>query len=295
MKLRESDAALPDEQRRFLRDKQIDANWWPGEWLTFLNSTAQHDAQADAVRKRTGRWLTAAVLIGLAGAIALAIVQPVAGVAFAVVALVAVVVLARAWSSMRKTDLPGDNLRFAALLANVLQEDIAPGSGLWLRLDLRGPTHESKKVHVSPEYRHGVYHKVVDTFYDDPWFGGGASLADGSRLTWSVLDRTRSSRRTKRNPRGKVKTKTKLKKTTHFQVTLGLPAKNYAVPQGANQPGGGAATKVKVKPADSRTNIKVTSVARTTDVKAVPDPQALIALIADAYRRGRPSRRKKLP
>jgi hypothetical protein len=292
MKLRESTAALPEEQRKFLRDKQIEANWWPAQWMGFLTSLADHDARADAVRKRTGWWLTWAVLIGIAGAVGLVFVAPAAGIAFGVLALVAVIVLARAWSSMRRTDLPGDNMRFAATMVNVLQEDIAPQAGLWLRIDVRGPTDDAKKSHVSPQYKRGVYHKVVDTFYDDPWFGGGADLADDARLTWTIHDRTRSSKRTKRNPRGKIKTKTKLKKTTYFQVALALPAKNYAV-AGVGEARGGD-TKVKVKPAESRTNVRVTSVAKTTDVKAAPDPQQLIALIAEAYRRAQPSRRKKL-
>src|SRR4051812_36891856 len=101
MKLRESTAALPDEQKKFLRDKQIEANWWPAQWMAFLTSLAEHDARADAVRKRTGWWLFWVVLIGIAGAVGLVFVAPAAGIAFGVLALVAVVVLARAWSSMR--------------------------------------------------------------------------------------------------------------------------------------------------------------------------------------------------
>jgi hypothetical protein len=224
-------------------------------------------------------------------------VSPIAAVVLAVLVVVGVVFLTGAWRSARKLDLPGEQLRFAATIVNVLAEDVAPTSGLYVKLDLRGATDKSKKTQVTPEYRRGAYHKVVDTFYVDPWFTGSAALVDDASLYWHVVDRTRSSKRTKRNPRGKIKTKTKVKKTTFLQVGLQLPAKNYAVHQqgeAVTPDGAGGATKVKVKPAESRASIKLTRTMKSAGGKGLADPQELIALMADAYGRGDPARRKKI-
>jgi hypothetical protein len=298
MKLRESHSSLPPEQQQFLRDKRVESTWTPVQWLGFLGSLADWDARADATRGKTGRKLWMTILFGILVVVAVSIVlSPIDGAVLAVILVVAVVVLTRAWRSARKLDLPGEQLRFAATIVTVLAEDVAPATGLYLKLDLRGATDDSKKTEVTPQYRRGVYHKVVDTFYVDPWFTGSAALVDDANLYWHVVDRTRSSKRTKRNPRGKIKTKTKVKKTTFLQVGLQLPAKNYAVHQqgeAVTPDGAGGATKVKVKPAESRANIKLTRTMKSAGAKGLADPQELIALIADAYGRGDPARRKKI-
>jgi len=297
MKLRESHSSLPPEQQQFIRDKQVESTWTPSQWLGFLSSLADWDARSDATRGKTGRLLWMTILFGILIVVAVSILlSPIDGAVLALILLVAVIVLARAWRSARKLDLPGEQLRFAATIVNVLAEDVA-SEGLYVRLDLRGATDKSKKTQVTPEYRRGVYHKCVDTFYVDPWFSGSAVLVDEADLYWHVVDRTRSSKRTKRNPRGKIKTKTKVKKTTFLQVGLQLPRKNYAVHQqgeAVTPDGAGGATKVKVKPADSRATIKLTRTMKSAGAKGLADPQELIALMADAYGRGDPARRKKI-
>ena len=297
MKLRESHSSLPPEQQVFLRDKQVESTWTPAQWLAFLGSLADWDARSDAARGRTGRMLLATILIGIAIVVGAVFVSPVAAIVPAVIVVVAVSFLSAAWRGARKLDLPGEQLGFAATIVNVLAEDIAPTTGLYVRLDLRGATDDSKKTQVTPQYRRGAYHKCVDTFYVDPWFSGSATFVDDANLYWHVVDRTRSSKRTKRNPRGKIKTKTKVKKTTFLQVGLQLPAKNYAVHQqgeAVTPDGAGGATKVKVKPAETRANIKLTRTMKSAGGKGLADSQELIALMADAYGRGDPARRKKL-
>ena len=297
MKLRESQSSLPAEQQEFIRNKQVEATWTPEGWLGYLGSLADWDARADKARHSTGVTLLWVGLLGLAVAITVTVFVPIVGVVLLVLWLVAFVVLWRSWRSARKADLPGPQLNFAAAIVAVLAEDVAPESGLYLKLDLRGAMHDSKKTHVSNEYMRGAYHKIVDTFYVDPWFTGSATLVDDAKLFWHVVDRTRSSRKTKRTASNKIKTKTKNKRTTFLQTGLQLPRKNYAVnQQGESETpdGAGGATKVKVKPGETRSNIKLTRTSKTTDPKRLPDPQELIALIADAYGRGAPARRKKL-
>src|SRR5215203_4699378 len=152
MGLRESYGALPAEGQQFLREKQIDANWWPDAWIGFLGNLADYDAHADAKRKSTGWMLFWAIVFGIALTVMVAIAAPIAGVLVGVLAIGLITLLIVRWRAMRKTDLPGDNLRFVKTLVTVLKEDIAPGAGLRLRLDLRGSLHGAKQVHKSPEY-----------------------------------------------------------------------------------------------------------------------------------------------
>ena len=90
------------------------------------------------------------------------------------------------------------------------------------RPDRRRCRH-GKAVRHTPPYKKGAYHKVVDTFYDDPWFQGRAHFADGAHVQFAVIDHVRSSRRPSATRAGKIKRKTKNKKKTEMTVTLSVP------------------------------------------------------------------------
>jgi hypothetical protein len=72
---------------------------------------------------------------------------------------------------------------------------------------------------------------VNDSFYRDPWFGGETVFADGTRLIWSVEDFVKSQKKYKRNPRGKIKSKTKNKYRSFISMQIGMHNKKYSIPE----------------------------------------------------------------
>jgi hypothetical protein len=183
-----------------------------------------------------------------------------------------------------------DGLRFFALpLLPILREDQDPEQPLDLWIDLTGATAPAKRIAETPEYAKPPYHKVVDSFFEDPWFQGHARFVDGAQLNFVVTDHVRSSRKTKRNPRGKIKTKVKTKKKTEVAVTLSVPNRNY-VPVAA----GRGVPKEKVKPGESRTTVKLSGTIAAARADALPGIELLLELVSAAYERVEPARRKKL-
>ncbi len=67
---------------------------------------------------------------------------------------------------------------------------------LELQLDLTGAQQrvEAGARRATP-YKKGAYHKIVDTFYDDPWLKGIAHFVDGADVDFTVTDHVRASRR----------------------------------------------------------------------------------------------------
>ncbi len=161
---------------------------------------------------------------------------------------------------------------------------------LKLRIDLTGAQQPSKRVRASDPYKKGSYHKVVDTFYDDPWLKGVAHFADGADVEFTITDHMRASSKTKRSASGRTKLKTKRKKKTELSVVLTAPARNYAVTSASARD----VPKASVKPGESRTVVKLSGSVEQTHVDAVPVVGMLLELIAGAYERVEPSRRKKL-
>jgi hypothetical protein len=284
------------EQQQMLRQKVLSGSRSPDEWIELLAPLAEYDRDLEARRKRIGKRLGWVIGLGILLAFVAVFVQPIVAGVVAVATIVAALVMYPAYSSAKKMDLADAPLGFALPLVPILREDADPGKPLDLKLDLRGGLVPAKRTGESKPYEKGAYHKVVDTVYEDPWIVGHAEFADGATLDWTVTDHILSSKKTKRNPRGKIKTKTKRKKKTNFDVTMAFPAKNYVpAPQALGAaPSGGELRKDTLKPGDGRTTVRVSRVVKSTDVDAPPEVSHLLDLVAHAYNRVAPARRKKL-
>lgn len=247
--------SLSSEQQAFVSQRRIAGSRSCDDWLALLGPVAEFDSEVDAVRAGAGGFF------------------------------------ARRFA--RKHDLPFGLRLFTVPLLPILREDQASDAPLELTLDFTGAEQKDKQQRVTEPYRKGAYHKVIDTFYDDPWINGHAKFADGTELRFAVIDHIRSSRKTKRTPRGKIKTKVKAKKKTELTVTLSFPKRNYAEAEN-----GGAASadlkKQSVKADEDATVVSLTRVVEPARMDGIPEPELLLTLIGEAYERVGPARRKKL-
>jgi hypothetical protein len=189
----------------------------------------------------------------------------------------------------KKHDIP-DGLRMLVMpLLPILREDHDPDAPLALQIDMTGAQNPGKLKLSGEPYRKGAYYHIVDSFYDDPWFRCRARFADGAHVDLAVIDHVRASRKTKKSASGRTKRKNKAKKKTELAVTVSLPTANYeAGGQGRGVP------KQSVKAGAKRTVVKTGGTLVQPNVDAVPGVNALLELIAAAYERVNPARRKKL-
>jgi hypothetical protein len=84
--------------------------------------------------------------------------------------------------------------------------------------DAPGKSYPPRDLPVRPPVK-----SATDTWSVDPWLRLRADLRDGSVLEVLVVDRVRSRRVTKRNPRGKTKVKSKTKQIQIIKVRRKLP------------------------------------------------------------------------
>ena len=99
----------------------------------------------------------------------------------------------------------------------LLSDDIDRAKPVLMMIDLSGYKKDHKlQQHHTQEL--SKTRKIKESTYVDPWFTGSAHLLDGTLLRWNVTAQTRERLTTKRNPRGKIKTKTK-KKVKHLIKT----------------------------------------------------------------------------
>jgi hypothetical protein len=240
--------ALTPEQQDIVRTRRFSGARSPDEWITLLGPVAEYDRHADEVRQGGGGFF------------------------------------ARRYA--RKNDVPDGLRTFAMPLLPILREDQDPESPLELWVDLSGPLQHQKAVRHTPPYKKGAYRKIVDTFYDDPWLQVRTTVADGAHVQFAVIDHVRSTFKEKRNPRGKIKRKTKHKKKTELTVTLTVPNRLYAPASG-----GRAVPKQKLKPGCKHTKVTLGGRLAAPHLDAVPQLESLFEGISGAYERVGPAGR----
>jgi len=275
--------SLSPEQRSLLETKQLAGEYEPGALVALLRPIAEYDRLSDKARTPMGCSTAALFVLSFVLLIVSANVSPFL-LPLPLAALVGAIWLLVTVLKMKKLDLSNNFRQVAMPLFAVLREDMEPGAAVNVRLDLSPPTAKAKKTGTGKPYDVPGYRKVVDTTYLDPWFGGGARLADGCVLQWTVTDDVVASERTKRTARGKIKTKTKHRKLTTIAVDVALPKKEYAV---AALPAEGG-EKVKVKEGEKRTSLHLEKKVKSKSLDPI-DPGEILATIAEAYRRVRPA------
>lgn len=266
--------------KQIAKTRYIDAFYTADEWLNVLRSIVEDDTENDHVRRILG-W-SAFILVVVAVIASLIASSPIPLLLFGGLSVLAIIL----YIILKRRDLH-NNLRLCVVpLIRILREDMEPGAKIALRVDLRGKLLNEKQVHQNEYKPHGgSYPRVVETFYVDPWMTGSAALADGSVLEWQIVDRVRQRRMTKRNPRGKIKTKTKYKIKTAINVWVRLRQDHYAVESGAIPALGDG---FRLKPGQKRTVIRGRRMVESRDINAVLEISHILDLIGGAYRQARP-------
>lgn len=274
--------SLDAEQKRIIDEKTVDLNRPPEEILKMLKPIAACDMLGDKVRSKFGCSLALAIVLTIGFVIAWLASGQIVFVVPAVIALGAAIWCGKVWSFTKQIDLSNNLRQFMLPVMAVFREDFAQGQPVHVKLDLRPPTADPKKTGESAPYKHGVYYKVIDTTYVDSWMSAEGTLSDGSKLSWSITDYIRERKKTKRNPRGKIKSKTKYSKKSYIDVELGLKKKLYEV---APPPG------AEIDEGAKRHSVRVARTVRSDSIDPI-DPRALIDLVAEIYRNARPAKKE---
>lgn len=275
--------SLSAEQKQLIASKTVDLNRKPDELIALLTPIASYDSVVDKMRKPLGCTGALAIVacIPLFFLFSGSDWGPLFGILFFAVFAIAVAAL-WGWAWTRKVDL-SDNLRGTGLpLLSIFREDFARDEPVHVRFDLRPPTDKTKKQSESEPYKHGAYYKIIDTMYTDPWMDGEAVLQDGSAMKWSIVDSIRERKKTKKNPRGKIKTKTKYTKKTEIEVSVALRTKTYAI-----TPPGDA----EIKRGEKKNVVTVSRRIRSAALDPI-HPTAFVELVANVFQRVRPAEKE---
>ncbi len=209
---------LSKQQKRLLKTKRLEGEDTQQAWLSLFGGLARYDTHGDRLRRLSG----IGFFVLLVPAFFSMAYPPLMLISFPLLAASGII-----WLLTRRADLSNHLRLFVLPLITLLGDDMKPGSTLHLKLDLRGGLVKDKRTEKKAPYKKGVYHKIVETLYLDPWLSGDMVLADGSRLQIHLSDAIRELKKTKRTARGKTKSKKKYKVKGLMDVHLKLPVERY--------------------------------------------------------------------
>jgi hypothetical protein len=267
--------SLNAEQKGILRDKRLELNRPIDELLALLKPLAACDAMVDKSRTRLGCTFGVAIVLTMVAAFAL-------GAIAALVMLAVTFALGYLYFWMKRLDVSNNFREFVIPVLTVFREDIEAAHPVHLTLDLSSPTTAAKKQSERPAYAEGAYQTIIETIYVDRWMSAEALLVDGTKLSWRVTDSIRERKKTKRNARGKYKTKTKHLKKTDLEVSFRLRKKTYDLTAPAD---------AEVTSDAKRNVVRMEEQIRTPSLDPI-DPRALIDLVANVYRKARPVKKE---
>lgn len=298
--VRDGIAALTEAQRAVVRDKTVTAEHRPLDWLDVLGPLLTVAERTATERSRAGTrlgiaWLVFVVgfFVAIIGGAAGGAVVGLVGFVIIVASVTAVALLMVERRRLKQVELPPAPLRFVLGLLPILAEDAAGDATLGLALDLRGHQAPEKGLGASEPYARGAYHRVVETFFHDPFLSGRVRFADGADVVLQAGVRSRVQRKTKRNPRGKIKTKVKTKCRTSYEVSVAFPVRNYAAAL-TSRPAAPGGDRERVKRSANRTTVRERRVVKSAGASPQLHPGHVVDLLAHAYDRVAPARRKKL-
>jgi hypothetical protein len=270
--------SLNAEQKAILSRKQLELERPVDELLAVLKPLAVCDSIANKSQTRFGCTFGLLLVVSIGAAIFFANIGWSALTTTAIVLLVAGTLAAGwFWRWLAGLDVSNNLRSFVVPVLTLFREDIDPKTPVRLRLDLSAPTAKPKKTGESDPFKQGIYHKVIDTTYVDPWMSADTVLVDGTKLSWSVTDRIRERTKTKRNARGKYKSKTKYRKVSDLDVQMSLRTRNYAL----------GTPDAELSADGRRSKVAVERSVRSDSLDPI-DPRALIDAITDIYRSARP-------
>jgi len=212
---------LSDEEKEILRNKKISGRHSLREWNRKLGHIALMDSYADKARQGL---VLIMVLCAFPAFFALMGVINAPGFIsfFFLLLLLALFGMALyLYLTFKKIDV-GNQLRFFIIpTLRLLSRKVRKSHKIELDIDLA--TANDRNYQVNQEIdQHPAdrrFRKVTYTDYRIPWLRAKVPLADGSLLMWENVDLVRERKVVKR-PKGKVKTKYKIKHLAKVQLLL---------------------------------------------------------------------------
>jgi hypothetical protein len=216
---------LNSDEKNLLKMKQIKAEMPVQQWIDLFSKLRDFDKEADSSRAWAVGLAIAGGFIAFFGLFLLIVFVGFLMIPIGLIMLVGYIV---AYFYLKPYDIQSEILTQRLLpMLLILREETKPNGNLKLRLDFRGFEVSEKLVSQSDKRNTSIYRSIIDYYYRDNWIDGDTTLADGTRLVWSITDLVKHVKKVKYR-KGKQKSKSKFRTVLNTQI--GMHRKRFLLP-----------------------------------------------------------------
>ncbi len=216
---------LTGDEKNLLKTKQIKAEMPVQEWIDLFSKLRDFDKEADSSRAWAVGLAITGGFIAFFGIFLLAVFVGFLMIPIGLIMLVGFII---AYFYLKPYDIQSELLTQRVLpMLLILREEMKANGNLKLRLDFRGFEVSEKLVNQSDKRNTSIYRSIIDYYYRDYWMDGDTTLADGTRLVWSITDLVKHIKKTKYR---KNKKKSKSKFRTVLNTQIGMHRKRFLLP-----------------------------------------------------------------
>ena len=272
---------LSSAEQNLLKEKRIQAEMPPQEWIDLFNKLNNFDKEADRSRLWSGGIGCVGILLAVVG---IPLISVFIGIAMIPIGIILAGFGLYIFLRLRRFDIKGELLSQRILpVLLILREEMKPNDKLKLRLDFRGFEFPEKLLNQSEKRKTNIYRSIIDYYYRDHWMDGDATLADGTRLVWNLYDLVKHIKKVKYR-KGKRKSKSKYR--TYISMQVGMHRKRYRLAPLKQK---GVEGKIKTRRSGDHVWMTVAKTVKHPDGQSF-HPNDFINAVASAYIRATPVR-----
>lgn len=268
-------------------EKKISGQWPLSQLFSIFDTLTQYDVQLEAKVAKFKKLATIGfigVFISFFLTILGANVNPtvlVLAILLLLISLVVGIVGLVLKSRCGKLDLQDDFRKYVRPLLESLQDDLKKDTPVSLELSLDPVEKKQFSKGKSDNYSVGVYHSCCDYYFERDFLNVKLRLNDGNRLMLTGTELLIKTSKTKRNPRGKYKTKTTYKKRVTFDVRLSVDFEKFQCKQLPKE--GEPKFYAKQSNGSPIIGVKFTEKLRGVPDSMVPDPHVTLQHLVTLY------------
>jgi hypothetical protein len=221
-----------------LAERKVKGAWTLKRLLYLLDSLAKYDIQVEKKRNKSGWAMALFALGGIASGISCVVFEYVP-LLYPMSIFAALFVFSWiAYSSYSKKDIPNDFREYLIPLLGLLSGDIADKSKIALNMDIAQLKNKKYSKGAKSLPPRAPYNKTTLERFERPLMTMAIHLHDGNRLLMERFESLTVIIKSKKNPRGKTKTKEKFKRRVFTRMKLAVNGRAYAVRKKIANPAG---------------------------------------------------------